>query len=123
MECMKCTSGPSSKGMKIPPKLHNEICQQVENFACKQEWYPAIQLPVRFRGQFCYIDMLDNRYGEESLFPLCRLRFLNQTWSIALFTWSNEKYTLYSPYSVTHEKFKGTIEEALVLCEAFINRS
>ena len=84
--CMKqWTYAPHSDGSKIPPKIYEEICKQVDTFASTRPWYPDIQLKVRFKGQFCYIDTLEKRDEDDRLFPLCRLRHLSRGWSMALF--------------------------------------
>lgn len=111
------TYAPHSGGSKIPPKIHEEICKQVDAFAYARPWYPDIQLMARFKSQFCYIDTLEKRDKEDRLFPLCRLRHLSRGWSMALFTWSNERY---EPCIFPNGQWEGTIEEALAVCESFI---
>ena len=111
------TYSPQSGGSKIPPKMHEEIYKQVESFARSRPWYPAIQLTTRFKGQFCYIDTIESREGEERRFPLCRLRHLSRGWSMALFAWSNERY---EPCIFPNGQWEGLIEEALMVCEPFI---
>jgi hypothetical protein len=73
---------PNSGGKKIPPTMHDEICKQVQKYACARTWYPKIQLKVRFKNQFCYIDTISE--GDERVFPLCRLRNKVHGWSLAL---------------------------------------
>jgi len=111
------TYSPHSGGTKIPPKMHEEICKQVDFFACARPWYPDIQLKARFKGQFCYIDTMEKRDGADRLFPLCRLRYSNRGWSMALFTWSNERY---EPCIFPNGEWEGMLEEALIVCEPFI---
>jgi hypothetical protein len=111
------TYNPNSGGTKISPKMHEEICQMVESFACTRPWYPDIQLKARFKGQFCYIDTIEQRDGEERVFPLSRLRRLNSGWSMALFTWSNERY---SPCIFPSGQWEGSIEEALAVCDPMV---
>ena len=107
---------PHSGGTKIPPKIHEKICKQVESFACTHSWYPKIQLRPRFKNQFCYIETIEK--DDERFFPLCRLRHFNfHGWSMALFTYSNERY---EPCPFPRGKWEGTIEEALAVCEPFI---
>lgn len=113
----KWTYDPHGGGSKVSPKIHEEICEQVEAFASTRPWYPGIQLKARFKGQFCYIDTLEKRDGEDRFFPLCRLRHLSGGWSLALFTWSNERY---SPCIFPNGQWEGTIEEALAVCDPFI---
>lgn len=106
---------PHSGGSKIPPKLHEGICEQAESFARTRPWYPQIQLKLRFKNQFCYIDTLEEKGTR--LFPLCRLRYFHSGWSLALFTYSNERY---EPCLFSKGKADGTIEEAIKICEPFI---
>ncbi len=107
---------PQSGGSKIPSQSHEAICKQAEVFARRRSWYPRIQLKLRFKNQFCYVDTIEA--GDERIFPLCRLRHLNkQGWSLALFTYSNERYT---PSVFSDGKWEGTIEAALETCEPFI---
>jgi hypothetical protein len=107
---------PHSGGVKISPKIHEVICKQVESFARARPWYPKIQLKARFKSQLCYIGTIEE--GDDRLFPLCRLRhFTLDSWSLALFTYSNEKY---QPCVFQDGTQTGTIEEALRICEPFI---
>lgn len=107
---------PHSGGVKIPPKLYEEICKQVESFARAHTWYPKIQLKVRFKSQLCYIDTVEE--GDNRCFPLCRLRHFDlDRWSLALFIYSNEKY---QPCNFQNGKQEGTIKAALKICEPFI---
>jgi hypothetical protein len=89
----------------------------VDAFAHTRPSYPEIQLKARFKGQFCYIDTLEKRDGDDRLFPLCSLRQLSPGWSMALFTWSNERY---EPCVFPNGRWEGTIEESLAVCEPFI---
>jgi len=106
---------PHTGGEKIPPELHEELCKEVEKFARSRKWYPKIQLKVRFKNQFCYIDTQEE--NDERLIPLCRLRYFRGGWSLALFTWSNERY---SPCHFSNGKAEGSLKDALKLCEPFI---
>lgn len=107
---------PHSGGIKIPLREQEEIYKQVEDFSCTRPWYPRIQLKPRLRGQFCYIQTI--KVEEDQLFPLCRLRHFDiHRWSLALFTYSNERY---EPCLFANGEQEGTIEEALQICEAFI---
>ena len=109
------TYDPHSGGTKIPIELYDKIYKDVESFARTRAWYPRIQLKPRFKGQFCYIDTVEE--GDGRLFPLCRLRHMSRGWSMALFTYSNERY---EPCIFPTGKWEGSIEEALAVCEPFI---
>lgn len=107
---------PHSGGIKIPLKIYDEICREAQAFACTRPWFPRIQLKLRFKSQFCYIDTKEE--GDERVFPLCRLRhFQRENWSLALFTYSNERY---EPCAFSNGKLEGTFQAALAICDPFI---
>jgi hypothetical protein len=107
---------PHSGGNKIPSQIHEALCKQAESFARSRPWHPRIQLKLRFRNQFCYVDTIEE--GDKRLFPLCRLRHFNQhSWSLALFTYSHERY---EPCFFSGGKWEGTFEAALEVCGPFI---
>jgi hypothetical protein len=106
---------PHTGGKKIQPALHGDIYEKVKEYSHKRPWYPKIKLQIRFKNQFCYIDTISE--GDERIFPLCRLRNLSEGWSLALFTYSNERY---EPCIYPSGQWEGTIEEALRVCEPFI---
>lgn len=107
---------PQSGGNKIPPQIHKALCAQAEAFAKARPWHPRIQLKLRFKNQFCYVDTVEE--GDERLLPLCRLRYFDQDkWSLALFTYSNERY---SPSLFSDGKWEGTFDAALGMSELFI---
>ena len=70
----------------------------------------ASQLSVRFRGSFCYVDAQEPDSPEPM--HLCRLRYMGNLsgWSVAFYTYSNEKY---DPCVFPSGAFFGTPEEAL----------
>lgn len=107
---------PQSGGVKIPPRIFDEICKKAEIFASSRAWYPKTQLKLRFKSQFCYVDTFEE--GDLRLIPLCRLRHFNQErWSFAVFTYGNERY---EPCWFPDGKSEGTLEAALEVCEQFI---
>lgn len=112
---MRWVYDPHSGGKKIPPTIFDEICEQVESFARTRPWYPKIQLKVRFKNQFCYIDTTEK--GDDRLLPLCRLRHMSRGWSLALFTYSNDKY---QPCVFHDGEQTGTVKAALKICDPFI---
>ena len=108
---------PQSGGTKIPPRSHEDVARQVESWAGSRSWYPRVQLKLRFRNQFCYVDSATQ--GDERVFPLCRLRHFGKgRWSFALFTYSHERY---EPCTFPDGTWEGTIESALQSCEGFID--
>jgi hypothetical protein len=106
---------PHSGGTKIPSNFHEELIKKSETFAASYAWYPDIQLKLRFKGQFCYVDTVSKKGGH--IFPLCRLRYFQRGWSLALFTYSNERY---EPCIFPGGKWEGTFEAALKICEPFV---
>lgn len=107
---------PQSGGNKIPPAMHEALSQQAEAFSCARSWHPRIQLKLRFKNQFCYVDTVEAE--DHRQLPLCRLRHFNQDrWSLALFTYSNERYV---PCLFQDGKWEGTFEAALEVCDPFI---
>jgi|GWRWMinimDraft_5_1066013.scaffolds.fasta_scaffold55753_1 hypothetical protein len=107
---------PQSGGQKIPPRLYEAIGKQAEAFSDAHAWDAQLRLVLRFKSQFCYVDTI--REGDERQFPLCRLRhFKPDSWSLALFTYSNERY---SPCVLSNGQWTGTFEEALEVCVPFI---
>jgi hypothetical protein len=106
---------PHSGGSKIPVQQHKDISKQIEVYARTRPWYSKIQLTIRFKGQFCYIDTVDR--DDKRIFPLCRLRHKNRGWSLALFTYSNERY---AACLLSNGQWEGTMNDALKTCEPFI---
>jgi len=122
---------PHSGGVKIPPSVQERTKQRI--LAHAQANYPGkyIRLDIRFKNPFCYIDA----FTEPNLSPdfpppdfhesreqfiqalrntpthLCRLRYLGneQSWSLAFYTYSHEKY---EPCFFHNGTFLGTPEEA-----------
>ena len=107
---------PQTGGSKIPLHIHDALCKQAEKFASGHTWYPRIQLKLRFKNQFCYVDTIEE--GDERLLPLCRMRYFNNNgWSLALFTYSNERYM---PCTFPDGKWEGTFVAALEVCDPFV---
>jgi len=106
---------PQSGGKKISLEHQEEICEQAEAFSKMRPWYSRTRLNLRFKNQFCYIDTLD--LTDKKTLPLCRLRNLSRGWSLALFTYSNERY---QPCIFPDGNWEGSLEAAIELCEPFI---
>jgi len=106
---------PHSGGQKIPPKTREQVLSIVRSYEKACAWYPKYRLSLRFRGQFCYVDAIED---DSPPFPLGRLRhFSENSWSLALFTYSNEQY---SPCLLATGKATGTIEEAISVCDVYL---
>lgn len=122
---------PHSGGVKIPSnvKEHTKarlLAHAEENYKGKYE-----RLSIRFRGQFCYIDAYvmpaipddfpppdfsetREQYIERVMGTpthLCRIRYFGKdnTWSLAFYKYSDEKY---APCVYRNGTFHGTPEEA-----------
>lgn len=114
----------------IPPAVREQTERRIQAHAEKHYKGKYLRLEIRFRGALCYIDA----YQEPDVPPgwppkswkisrkefleqqrntpihLCRLRyFVEDRWSLAFFTYSNEQYT---PAVFATGSFFGTPEEA-----------
>ncbi|MGL4552708.1 MAG: hypothetical protein ACRC33_16155, partial [Gemmataceae bacterium] len=66
---------------------------------------------VRFRGALCYVDAFTEAGDDAEPLHLCRLRFFTtDRWSLAFYTYSNERY---EPCYFRNGTFFGTPEEGL----------
>jgi len=107
---------PHSGGQKIPSRSYDQFTKRVHAFASSRPWSSKVQLSLRFKRQFCYLDITES--GETEASPLARLRyFRDEYWSMAFYTWSHMRY---EPCALSNGKWEGTIEEAIATCEAFI---
>lgn len=107
---------PHTGGNKIPIEDYDLIRSQLEKFALSRPWSEKFRLIPRFKGQFCYVDVIKN--GEEKPDPLLRLRHFSMTsWSFDFFSWGNEKY---QPCAFPSGQAMGLPEDAIVACEAHI---
>jgi len=120
---------PHSGGKKIPEAVRRDTIARLEKHAASNYKGRYSRLDVRFRGSLCYIDaftepdepsksflkaMRETR--EEYLerlrgtpLHLCRLRyFAPDRWSLAFYTYSNERY---EPSYFPNGTFIGTAEE------------
>lgn len=105
----------SSGGIKIPPSTYTDITNRVNAYASSRPWSLSYKLQLRFKGQFCYVDSLEN---DGTISPLGRLRYFQmEKWGLALFTYSNDRY---EPCLLPQGMF-GTLEEAISVCEFYLN--
>ncbi len=121
---------PQSGGRKIPPAVQERTRQRILVYAEKHYAGKYTRLDVRFRGALCYIDAyvepdvprnwpprswgISRKEYLEKLrntpVHLCRLRFFDEDrWSLAYFTYSNEKYV---PAVFQNGDWFGTPEQA-----------
>lgn len=117
-------------GVKIPEPARQRTVARIERYATEHYRGQYSRLDIRFRGALCYIDAyvepeepsrqllkLTKETREQYLqrmrstpIHLCRLRhFSEDRWSVAFFTYSNEKY---EPSVFQNGTFIGTPEEA-----------
>jgi hypothetical protein len=101
---------PSRGGQKVSPRLQEETRRRILQHAAKILPEKASQIRVVFRGAFCYIDAQEP--GSPQPMHLCRLRYISgfRGWSLAFYTYSQEKY---EPCVFRSGDFFGTPEEAL----------
>lgn len=130
---------PHSGGNKIPDSVRVETVERLQKYAATHFAGRYTRLEIRFRGPLCYIDAftepdeptagLLKATGESraefiermtsSPFHLCRLRYFDRDrWSLAFYTYSNEKYT---PCAYANGTFFGMPEEALDIGGLYLN--
>ena len=123
---------PHSGGVKVPNAVQDRTRQRILVHAEKEYRGRYVSLDIRFRGALCYIDAYVEPDVAESWPPrdwpetrnqmierlrktpvhLVRLRYFgaDNRWSLAFFTYSNERYT---PCVFHSGDFFGTTAEAL----------
>ena len=113
---MQWVYSPQSGGIKITPSKQAKFLQQAEAFARTRPWFSTFQLKLRFKNQFCYLDAVQRNTAKP--FPLCRLRyFRNNVWSMAFYTYSNERY---EPCYFKNGTWEGSLEEAIEMSEMYL---
>lgn len=133
---------PHSGGVKIPPAARERTEKRIKAYADAHYAGKFTRIGVRFRGPLCYIDAytepeepskklleLNGETREEFLerlratpTHLCRIRYFGneEEWSLAFFTYSNEKYT---PCVFHNGSFHGTPEEAFEVGAMYLRTS
>lgn len=122
---------PHSGGNSIPQTVRTDTVKRLEQYAATHFAGRYIRLDVRFRGALCYVDAFtepdkpskallaaigetEKEYKDRlrlTPFHLCRLRyFAVDRWSLAFYTYSNERY---EPCMFPNCTFFGTPEEGL----------
>lgn len=122
---------PHSGGTPIPEAVRRRVTERLQRYAAEHYAGKYTRLDVRFRGALCYIDAytepeepapallaLTGETREQYLerqratpLHLCRLRhFSEDRWSLAFYTYSNERY---EPCVFHNGTFFGTPEEGL----------
>ncbi len=130
---------PHSGGVKIPIPVRQRTEQRIRSYAEARYGGKFIRLDIRFRGPLCYIDVytepakppasLLRALGEtreqymerlrSTPLHLCRLRYFGHEarWSMAFYTYSNEKYV---PCVFDNGDFHGTPEEAFETAAVYL---
>lgn len=122
---------PHSGGNKIPPAIKERITKRILDHAEKNYAGKFTKIGVRFRGVYCYIDSFEEPpLPPQSLLdalqvsldeflermrntphPIVRLRHFDEDrWSLAFFTYSNERY---EPCVFPNGEHFGTPEQGL----------
>jgi hypothetical protein len=132
---------PHSGGVKIPADVRERVRTRIETYAHRQYQGKFICLDIRFRGPCCYIDAYREPTNVPADWPpkdwgetraqflegvrntpihLCRLRYFGDEdgWSLAFFTYSNEKY---SPCVFHNGSFFGTPEAAFDIGAGYLH--
>jgi hypothetical protein len=130
---------PQSGGVKIPPRVQEETRQRILAYAEKHYRGKYTRLDIRFRGVLCYLDAYQEPTLPRSWPPkdwgisreehlerlrntpvhLCRLRYFRPDhWSLAYYTYSNEKY---EPCVFRNGDWFGTPEEAFEIGATHLN--
>ena len=110
---------PHAGGAKMTEARKVQVRAQVDAYATHKLGGRCDRIDVRYKGVFCYLDAEQLQPdGRVFHFPLGRLRHFNiDRWSIALYTFSNEKY---EPSVYPSGEWIGTLEEALDFATMFL---
>ena len=110
---------PQSGGVKIPPDVQKQTYERIMVHAHKIRPKQAENVRIRFKSQFCYINCLAEVNGRMEPMQRCRLRYFGKPdeWSMAFFTYSNEKY---EPCIFASGKWLGTPEEAFEIGAVYL---
>ncbi len=110
---------PHAGGRKLSDSDKLQVRTRVDKYAARKLKGKCDRVTVRCRGALCYVDAEQRQPdGRVFVFPLCRLRHFDiDRWSIALFTFSNERY---EPCIYPNGQWTGSLEEALNLGTTFL---
>ncbi len=104
--------------MATPPlSTKNSLTQRLTARA-RERWPALVNVEVRFRGQFAYID---GHLPNGEVLRLCRLRYAGSagTWGFAIYRASHDDY---EPSYLPSGTLSGTPEEALdCACGLYLN--
>ena len=108
---------PQSGGQDIPPMVQEQIRDRLLRYVERSRPQRKWQLVIRFQKQFCYLDALE----PDSAIPtyLCRLRYFGQErWSLAFYTYSNERY---QPCVLNSGQWYGSVEEGFETSAVYLS--
>jgi len=130
---------PHRGGVKIPPAARERTEQRILAYAQEHHAGKFTRLGIRFRGALCHLDAYvepdkpstallritketrEEYYARLRSRPihLCRLRYFGRedAWSMAFFTYSNERY---SPCSFGNGSWTGTPEQAFEIGSGYL---
>jgi hypothetical protein len=130
---------PHVGGVKIPAAVRERTERRIRAFAAARYAGKFTRLDIRFRGALCYIDAYTEPETPSARFlralrqtreeylqrlratpvRLCRLRYFghDDAWSMAFFTYSNERY---EPCAFGNGNFQGTPEQALEIGAVYL---
>ena len=135
---MPIVYNPHFGGVKIPERSKEKIRKRILDYAQKHYAGKYTRIDVRFHGHFCYIDAYTEPEVSDDFPPpgwgetreeyiqrmrntpthLCRLRhFSEDSWSLAFYTYSNEKY---EPAFFPSGSYTGTVEEGFEVGAMYI---
>ncbi len=95
------------------------VSDRINAYAARKLRDQCDQVIVRFRGALCYVDADQKQPdGRVFRFPLCRLRHFDEDrWSIALYTFSHERY---EPCILPSGEWIAPLEDCLDLGTTFM---
>ena len=109
---------PHVGGVVIPPEVRRRTERRIQSYAKAHYAGRFSRLEIRFRGALCYVDAYLDA-PREVLLHLCRLRYFRneEAWSMAFYTYSQEKY---EPSMFGNGTFHGTPEEAFEMAAIYL---
>ena len=109
---------PQVGGTKVPLAVRRRTEQRIRAYAQANYRGKFNRLEVRFRGALCHVDAYVDDCPNFPL-HLCRLRYFREDlWSMAFYTYSNEKY---EPCVFRDGTFLGTPEEAFEVSSGYLH--
>ena len=104
--------------MKSPPESTKTSLTRRLNGRARTTWRDLVDIEVRFRANFAYVD---GRYADGTVIKLCRLRYggSTHTWGFALYRASHDDY---EDSNLPSGMPAGSAEEALdCACGVYLN--